>query len=283
MSLSQAEKTFILHGVAENFRVDGRDREGYRPMELETDIVQHAFGSARLRLANTDVLVAVKIEVDTPLPEKPFEGKIEFFVDCSANATPDFEGRGGESLAVELANILSSAYESPLTFDLRKLCILKGKKCWKLYVDVLILECGGNLFDAVSLAVKAALHITQVPKIKAVNIDGDNVEIEVSDNIIDCDRLNVENLPVLVTVCKIGNHCIVDPSLTEEQCAVGSVVVAVSKECFSTITSIGTGSLHEETLFECLDLGHKVAIKLNQTLMAILVQIQPNQDVGFLK
>lgn len=50
-------------------------------MELETDIVQHAFGSARLRLANTDVLVAVKIEVDTPLPEKPFEGKIEFFVD----------------------------------------------------------------------------------------------------------------------------------------------------------------------------------------------------------
>lgn len=61
--------------------MDGRDRDGYRPMELETDIVQHAFGSARLRLANTDVLVAVKIEVDTPLPEKPFEGKIEFFVD----------------------------------------------------------------------------------------------------------------------------------------------------------------------------------------------------------
>lgn len=50
-------------------------------MEVETDIVQHAFGSARLRLANTDVLVAVKIEVDTPLPEKPLEGKLEFFVD----------------------------------------------------------------------------------------------------------------------------------------------------------------------------------------------------------
>lgn len=50
-------------------------------MELETDIVQHAFGSARLRLANTDVLVAVKIEVDTPFPESPLEGKLEFFVD----------------------------------------------------------------------------------------------------------------------------------------------------------------------------------------------------------
>lgn len=54
-------------------------------MELETDIVSHAFGSARLRLANTDVLVAVKIEVDIPLPEKPNEGRIEFFVDWYVN------------------------------------------------------------------------------------------------------------------------------------------------------------------------------------------------------
>lgn len=50
-------------------------------MELETGIVSHAFGSARLRLANTDALVAVKIEVDVPSCERPDEGKIEFFVD----------------------------------------------------------------------------------------------------------------------------------------------------------------------------------------------------------
>lgn len=50
-------------------------------MELETNIVAHAFGSARLRLANTDVLVAVKLEVDIPLVTHPDEGRIEFFVD----------------------------------------------------------------------------------------------------------------------------------------------------------------------------------------------------------
>lgn len=60
------------------------------------------------------------------------------FIYSSANATPDFQGRGGEDLAVELANILSSAYGSPKTLDLRKFCILKGKKCWKLYVDILV-------------------------------------------------------------------------------------------------------------------------------------------------
>ena len=54
-------------------------------MELETDIVSHASGSARLRLANTDILVAIKTEITTPLPETPKKGKIEFFVDWLAN------------------------------------------------------------------------------------------------------------------------------------------------------------------------------------------------------
>ncbi|CAH1108198.1 unnamed protein product [Psylliodes chrysocephalus] len=283
MALCEAEKTFVLHGVEENFRVDGREREDYRPMELETDIVSHAFGSARLRLANTDILVAVKIEVDVPFPESPHQGKIEFFVDCSANATPDFEGRGGEDLAVTISSTLSSAYSSSLAFDLRKLCILHGRKCWKLYVDILILECGGNLFDAVSLAVKAALWNTQVPFVKNINIDGNNVEINVADDLYACERLDVKKAPVMVTVCKIGDKCIVDPNAAEEQCSVGSVVVAVSGNKFSTVYQTGKGSLHPSTLIESLKLGFEVAKRLDEALWETLSQIQPDQDVGFLK
>lgn len=61
--------------------MDGRKRSEYRPMELETNLVEHAFGSARVRLASTDVLVAVKVEIDVPSLEEPNEGKLEFFVD----------------------------------------------------------------------------------------------------------------------------------------------------------------------------------------------------------
>lgn len=50
-------------------------------MELETSIITHAFGSARLRLANTDVVVTVKVEIDVPFPDRPLEGKMEFFID----------------------------------------------------------------------------------------------------------------------------------------------------------------------------------------------------------
>lgn len=118
--------------------MDGRSRHSFRPMELELGIVSHASGSARLRLANTDILVGVKTEIDVPTPEKFDEGHIEFFIDCSANATPEFEGRGGEELANEIRNTLESAYQSPGAFDLRRLCILPRQQCWKLFVDVLV-------------------------------------------------------------------------------------------------------------------------------------------------
>ena len=55
-------------------------------------------------------------------------------------------------------------------FDLGQLCVLKGSQCWILYIDILILECGGNLFDAVSMGVKAAMHSTRIPNVK-VRVD----------------------------------------------------------------------------------------------------------------
>lgn len=66
----------------------------------------------------------------------------DLFLCSSANATPAFEGRGGEHLAAELSRFLSLAH-SPV-FNLSKLCIVPGQSCWKLFVDVLILECGGK-------------------------------------------------------------------------------------------------------------------------------------------
>ena len=56
----------------------------------------------------------------------------------SANATPEFEGRGGEELATEISNMLTRAYDCPSCIDLTKLCVVPGQQCWILYVDVLV-------------------------------------------------------------------------------------------------------------------------------------------------
>ena len=58
-----------------------------------------------------------KAELEIPFPESPNEGRLEFFVDCSANATPEFEGRGGDELATEISRTLTRAYRDPQVFD----------------------------------------------------------------------------------------------------------------------------------------------------------------------
>ncbi|XP_063395027.1 exosome complex component RRP42 [Cydia fagiglandana] len=295
--LSPSEKVFILHGVQDDYRSDGRSNIDYRPMELETDVVSHASGSARLRLANTDILVGVKTEIYVPKPDKPDLGKIEFFVDCSANATPEFEGRGGEQLANSIANLMQRAYHSSQAFDLKQLSILEGKQCWKLYIDVLILESGGNLCDAVSLAVKAALFNTRIPLVKAALMDGGNVDLQLSDDPYDSKLLDVGSAPLLVTLCKIGDKCVVDPSAEEESCSVISLVVGVSGnprhysteaveapeggKC-TTIAMNGPGSVAPKTLKDAINQGIIAAKSLDEALGDALLR-ERKETVGLKK
>lgn len=56
----------------------------------------------------------------------------------SANATPEFEGRGGEELGTEIANTLYRVFSSESSVDLKSLCINPREHCWVLYVDVLV-------------------------------------------------------------------------------------------------------------------------------------------------
>lgn len=91
-----------------------------------------------------------------------------------------------------------------------------------------ILECGGNLFDTVSIAVKSALYNTRIPSFSTALIDGGNVDLTLSDDIYVCNRLSVESIPLLVTMCKVGDHCVVDPSGEEEACSSATLVIGVS-------------------------------------------------------
>lgn len=56
----------------------------------------------------------------------------------SANATPEFEGRGGEELGTEIANTLYRIFNNESSIDLKLLCINPREHCWVLYVDVLV-------------------------------------------------------------------------------------------------------------------------------------------------
>ncbi|XP_043794150.1 exosome complex component RRP42-like isoform X1 [Apis laboriosa] len=285
--LSSGEKTFILHGIDADFRNDGRRQCEYRSMEIETKLMPQTHGSARLRIGNTDILVGIKVELDIPHADKPNEGKLEFFVDCSATATPAFEGKGGDDLATEISNILTAAYQTRNAFDLRTLCILPHKKCWKIYVDILILQCGGNLFDAVGIAVKAALSSTEIPKITAATLDGGEPDIELSDDPYDCIQLDTSNYPIIVTLCKIGDNYIIDPTLEEEVCSASSIIMSVLPNGkISSVIKLGYGSIQPSTFKKMLQMGENIGLNLNESLMKALKeesQLGQRQVIGFLR
>lgn len=51
------------------------------------------------------------------------------------------------------------------SLDLKSLCVLPGMTCWVVYVDALLLNDGGNVLDALSIAARAALALTRIPKV----------------------------------------------------------------------------------------------------------------------
>lgn len=107
-------------------------------------------------------------------------------------------------------------------------------------------------------------------------MDGDQPELELSEDPYDTKRLNTQNVPCLVTLMKvkifylfcytvlelkqhnyfyyqIGNHYLVDPTPEEECCSSSGVVVAVSgTKKITAVRKIGSGSLHPESLVSML-------------------------------
>lgn len=84
------------------------------------------------------------------------------------------------------------------------------------------------MLDAVFMATRAALGNTRIPKVKVEEIDGD-YDFAVEDE----ETLELPgyiNVPICVTLNKVGNAVLVDASLLEEQCADANISVMVNKK-----------------------------------------------------
>ncbi len=77
-----------------------------------------------------------------------------------------------EATAIEIsqamARLIGSACcveDSPVAAQLAVSCVVH----WELFIDAVVMECGGgNVFDAVALATKAALSCTKLPLLDIV-------------------------------------------------------------------------------------------------------------------
>lgn len=157
-------------------------------------------------------------------------------------ASPEFQGRDVEDINSELEHILERIYGSSPSIDLMKLCIVENAQVWVVYVDVLVLETGGNLLDHIGIAVKAALCDTRIPKVTVLENSEEGrrggAELEVSDDPYDSVLLvpppgtaggaGDNQLPLCITLSRVGTRTIADASLEEEAVASAQLSVGVS-------------------------------------------------------
>ena len=89
-----------------------------------------------------------------------------------------------------------------ITIIYRSHFTIPGQQCWILYIDALVLEWSGGMLDTLSLGVRAALLSTLIPKL-TVTGEGDEMEIEISDNPHDSTRVEAANAPIIVTLTQV--------------------------------------------------------------------------------
>jgi exosome complex component RRP42 len=213
--MSEIKKGHIHKLLSTGKRVDGRALDEYRQISIETNYIESAQGSARVRLGNTDVLVGVKMEVGSPFADTPDRGVLTTNTELIPLASPTFESGPPDAGAIELARVIDRGIRESEMIDLKKLCIKRGEEVWINFLDIYVLDYDGNLFDACFLGAIAALKTTIVPAKE--NDKGEDYPMPLN------------HLPIQTTVVKIENSILFDPTLDEEKVADARLTVTTDE------------------------------------------------------
>ncbi len=213
--ISDLRREYINRLFVEHKRIDGRAPDEVRPVSVETGVVTSASGSARVKWGETDVLVGVMVEQGTPFPDTPEKGVLVTNAELIPMASPYFESGPPRPESIEFARVVDRGIREAQTIDLTKLCVKPKEKVYIVYVDMHVLDFGGNLFDAGLLGGMMALNTAVVPA-KRFGLGEDF-------------KLPVNHFPVSITSIKIENGLLVDPNLDEERVAQARLTVTTDE------------------------------------------------------
>jgi len=207
--VEQLRKVQMIELLSKEKRLDNRGLTDFRPITMETGIIEKANGSARVQVGNTQVIAGVKIEIGDPFPDTPDKGLLVVNTEVLPLASAYAEPGPPDEDAIELARVVDRGVRESHMIDLSKLALIPGKKVLAVFVDVNVLNTDGNLLDATSYATVASIATSKMPRFYV----DENGQIKQSDEII---SLPIDGIPVSVTMARIGDTLIVDPTSEEE-------------------------------------------------------------------
>ena len=256
--MNELLKANILKWFGKGKRYDGRALDEFRAVVIESGVTKNAEGSARVKVGDTEVIAGVKLSVEKPYPDTPKDGNLLVNVELLPLSNPDFEaGPPGEE-AIEIARVVDRGLRESKAIDTRKLCLQEGEKVWAVSIDICTINAAGNLLDASALAAVAALKNARFP-----TYDGKTVDYKsMTDK-----KLPIARFPVSVTVTKISDFFLVDPTVEEEVVIDSRLTVAITdggKIC--AMQKGGNSPLSIEDVSRMIDLAVSKAAELSKQL-----------------
>jgi exosome complex component RRP42 len=257
--LTKIKSKQIIEFLKLGKRLDGRSLTQYRDVKIEAGVIGKAEGSAQVSLGNTRVLVGIKVETGPPYSDTPNMGVLTVNAELLPLAHEIFEPGPPDENSIELARVVDRSLRESKALDLESLVIVPGKLAYVVFVDIYILNHDGNLFDASEYAAISGLMNAKLP---VVEVEGEEAKLTG-----DFKELPVRDCPVSVTIAKIDEALLVDPTLEEETMATAKITITTTKDGkICAIQKSGGGTFTFEEIMEAQKIARSKADEIRSLI-----------------
>ncbi len=237
-------------------RFDGRKTDEFREITIESGVSKNAEGSVRVKIGKTEVLVGVKMDVTEPYADSANKGNLMVTAEFLPLSSQRFESGPPKFNSIEVGRVIDRIVRESKFIELEKLCIKEGEKVWSIFIDIYSINDDGNLLDAAGIGAIAALRTARIPKYdeetgKAVHGEwtGKNIPL-------------TKEIPLSITLHRIGNTIIVDPTREEEDVSEVRVTIGASESYISSMQKGDEKALKIKEINEMIDLSEKLYKKI---------------------
>ncbi len=261
--ISTIEKKYIKNYLKKEQRIDGRGLWDYRDFSIKANVVASAEGSADVSLGNTRILTGLKYEIGEPFPDLPNEGVCTIMAELLPIASPLFERGPPDEQSIELARVVDRGIRHADCVQTKKLCIKENKAVYILFVDMYVINYGGNLIDAGAVSSLTSLIASRIPEGVWNEETG---KAEWTGNYLSGDTL-VNELPLCISYGKIGDIIFLDPNLPEELVCDGRISISVTENKITSVQKSGVSTFSLEEIKDLnkrsIEIGNTIRKKLN--------------------
>jgi len=258
--IDKLKRNKILDLLKEGKRIDGRELDEFRPLHIDTGVIPHADGSARVRLGDTEIVAGIKIQPDRPFPDMGDKGIFICTAEILPLAHPNVETGPPPPPVIELARVVDRGIRESGMIDLSQMVLEKDKSVIGLFADNVVTDHDGNLFDACSYASVAAIITSKIPKWEIKDDKPVLVEGELSD-------APITTIPVSITMGKIDDFIIVDPNLDEWECLDARITITTNSD--GNVVALqkgGSSGFTVDQLVKCSELSISGAGKIRDII-----------------